>query len=54
MTDLDLFEKLAQKNSIVPKPTTEERVAELEKEKQSDSQRISELETLVLQMGGII
>ena len=51
---MDLFEKLAQKNSIVPKPTTEERVTELEKEKQSDSERISDLEMLVLQLGGII
>ena len=30
----------------------EERVTELEKEKQSDSERISDLETLVLQLGG--
>ena len=50
----DLFDKLAEKNGIIPKPTTEERVTELEKEKQSDSERISELETLILQMGGII
>ncbi len=51
---MDLFEKLAEKNSNIPKPTTEERVTELEKEKQSDSERISDLETLVLQLGGII